>query len=438
MDPKSVDDRIAEERHKALAYSTYTSGKVAPKGPAKKSSPFIRFSYVPKRTIILASLAGLLLIGGVASAVIRVVQPEGDMTSKNSGDTSEKGSGETVTYSGEETNRDGTKATEDSSDKKAGSSNNIVGSAFESLGLIKKTDGSTSGGGSGSTGGSNGGGNTGTPTGGGTGDTPGGNDNNTPTTKITKLVVFVEENHSLSQMKANMPYAFSLAKKYAYANNYFAIRHPSLPNYIAIASGSTRGITNDAAPSSNGFSGTSVFGQAINNNKTAKLYVESLPSNCKLSNSGKYAVKHNPWAYVSSERSLCNKYDVNMTAFTSDVSNAKLPNVSMVIPNLCNDAHDCSLATADNWFKARMQQITAGQDWKSGKLLVVLTADEDDKNSDNKVLTVLIHPSLKSKVGSCKLTHYSLSRLYSEVTHTTPILNAKNAASMKSCFGLPI
>src|SRR5450759_2614287 len=60
---------------------------------------------------------------------------------------------------------------------------------------------------------------------------------------VTKVLVFVEENHSLNEMKAQMPYTFNLATRYGYASNYKAIGHPSLPNYLAIAGGSTFGVT---------------------------------------------------------------------------------------------------------------------------------------------------------------------------------------------------
>ena len=71
------------------------------------------------------------------------------------------------------------------------------------------------------------------------------------TPKVTKLLTFVEENHSLTQMQASMPYTNSLAKTYGYATHYTAIRHPSEPNYLAIAGGSTFGIADDRSPAAN-------------------------------------------------------------------------------------------------------------------------------------------------------------------------------------------
>lgn len=254
---------------------------------------------------------------------------------------------------------------------------------------------------------------------------------------VTKVLVFVEENHSYDQMRLGMPYAATLADKYGYANNFYAIRHPSLPNYIAIAGGSTNGITANGSPSTYKVKGPSIFGQAIAANKTAVTYADGMPSNCYLSNGGtKYAVRHNPWAYFVDERALCQKYDVPFTKFDSAVTTGTLPNLGFVIPNNCNNAHDCSLKTADNWFKTQMAKVFNGPDWKSGRLAVILTADEDNKSSGNKILTVVIHPSQNRKIVSQKLTLYSLSRFCSELVGAKPLKEALTAPSMSAAFGL--
>lgn len=253
------------------------------------------------------------------------------------------------------------------------------------------------------------------------------------------MLVFVEENHSLGQMKADMPYAFGLAQRFGYATSYTATRHPSLPNYIAISGGQTYGITNDDQPSANPVGGPSVFGQAVAAHKTAAVYADGMPQNCATSDGGSdYAVKHNPWAYFVTERDACRRYDVPADRLGAAITGGTLPNVGMVVPNLCNDAHDCSLGTADTWFKGWMTKIFDGPDWKSGHLAVVLTGDEDDKSQGNTVLTVVIHPSQKAKVITSPLTHYSLTRLYEEVAGTPYLFHATSAPSMATAFGLPL
>jgi len=257
---------------------------------------------------------------------------------------------------------------------------------------------------------------------------------------VSKVVTFIEENHSLSQMQSGMPNLYALAQQFAYVDAYYGIRHPSLPNYLAVAGGDTFGITDDADPSSHPISADTVFGQALAKGLTARTYAEGMTSNCQLSNTGRYAVKHNPWAYFAPERTQCDAADIAETSFTADAQNNRLPNVGMVIPDLCNDAHDCSLATADNWLKPRLADVMASDDFTSGRLAVIITADEDDTASGNKVLTVVLHQSLdgKHRVVSSTLNHYSLSRMLSKVSGSTGLSNAASASDMAAALGLAV
>ena len=124
---------------------------------------------------------------------------------------------------------------------------------------------------------------------------------------VSKLLTIVEENNSLDQMTSSMPYLFGLAQRFAYADHYSAIRHPSLPNYLAIAGGDTFGVTADGEPATYPVKGHSVFGQALARGRTARTYAESMSDTCALTgNVDKgYAVKHNPWAYFVDEREAC-------------------------------------------------------------------------------------------------------------------------------------
>jgi hypothetical protein len=261
------------------------------------------------------------------------------------------------------------------------------------------------------------------------------------------VLTVVVENHSITQMQSGMPYLDGLAKRFAYASHYTAIRHPSLPNYLAMTGGSTFGVTDDAAPSSHPIAGDSVFDQAIANGKTAGTYAETMSSNCQLSSSGRYAVKHNPWAYFngSTERANCNRYDVpagtvSSGALHNAVAAGTLPNAGYWIPDLCDDAHDCSLTTADNYLKSWLPQVMAGPDYTSGRLAIVITADEDDSNSGNVVLTAVLHRSLDGthRVVTSALNHYSLLRMYDRVLGAPLLRSASTASDMAAAFALPV
>jgi hypothetical protein len=257
---------------------------------------------------------------------------------------------------------------------------------------------------------------------------------------VNKVLVFWLENKSFSQVKKSMPFTYGLGKQYGIATNHKARTHPSLPNYIAMAFGSTQGVSSNIFPDSKKITAPTVFGEAVKNGRTAKTYADGMPSNCYLKNGGThYAPRHNPHTYADSEVALCKKINVPYASnFSGDAASGNFPNVGMVIPNNCNNAHDCSMATADKWNKARWEIIQKSPDWKSGKLLVIFTADEDNKTEGNRVFTAMIHPSLKGKTVDTPLTHYSFSRLLSQVGHSTPLLNGKSATDVAKAFGLKV
>lgn len=253
---------------------------------------------------------------------------------------------------------------------------------------------------------------------------------------ITKVLTFVVENHSLTQMRTSMPYVHELASTYAYATRYSAVAHPSLPNYLAIASGSTRGVVDDSDPSAHRLRGRTVFDQAIVHGRTATIYADAMASNCQLVPSYPYAVKHNPWAYFVGGRARCAAYDVPLARLGSDIRAGTLPNAGMVIPDLVHDAHDSDLATSDAWIKTQVEQIQAGPDWQSGHLAIVITADEDDRSSGNRVLTVVASRDQDQRVVTTPLTHYSLTRLYESVLGVRFLRRAATAPSMSAAFGI--
>jgi acid phosphatase len=255
-------------------------------------------------------------------------------------------------------------------------------------------------------------------------------------TGATKLLVFVIENHSLSEMQSQMPWTYRLGQRYGYATDFHAMTHPSLPNYLAIAGGSTFDVQDDNIPADHPLSGPSVFGEALAHGLTAHVYADDMPAPCTLTTSGRYAVRHNPWTYFTSERDECQTNDTNMDLYAHDVRTGELPDAGMVVPDVCDDAHNCPLSTADAFIRQGVGLAMSGPDFRSGRLAIVVTADEDDRSQDNVVLTILVHPSVRHEVVSTPLSHLSLSRLYSQVLGLPPLRDAATAPSMAKAFGL--
>ncbi|MGB8650608.1 MAG: alkaline phosphatase family protein, partial [Mycobacteriales bacterium] len=262
-----------------------------------------------------------------------------------------------------------------------------------------------------------------------------------PITRPTKLLVIVEENHGQSQALRSMPYLASLGRRYGRTTGYRAVAHPSLPNYLALAGGSTFGVVDDRGPSAHPLAGASVFGQALARHRTAKSYVESMPSPCSTSTTSRYAVKHNPWAYFAAERAACRRFDVPAGtpaggALRADVDAGRLPTVGMVVPDICDDGHSCSLETADAWLRGWLPVLMEGPDFRAGRLAVVVTFDEDDHGEHNTVLTVVLAPGLHGSTVGTSLSHRSLSRWASELSGAPPLRDAVTATSLGRAFGL--
>ncbi|KQZ70780.1 hypothetical protein ASD66_14530 [Nocardioides sp. Root151] len=263
---------------------------------------------------------------------------------------------------------------------------------------------------------------------------------------VTKVLVVIEENHSLDEMRGGMPYLASLVGRYGYATRWTALTHPSEPNYLAIVGGSTFGVKDDAPPSVNAHKvgeAQSIFGLALDAGKTARTYAESMPENChgedhpeKTVGKPIYAARHNPWVYFTAEREQCLRNDVDLTSFAADVAADDLPNVGFLIPDLTHDAHDASLSEADAWLEKQLGPVLRSADFRSGRLAVVVTADEDDRKHGNTVLTAVLQVDVRHEVVAAPLTHYSLTRFLAEVVGATPPREARDAADLRAAFGL--
>jgi phosphatidylinositol-3-phosphatase len=262
---------------------------------------------------------------------------------------------------------------------------------------------------------------------------------------VHKLLVIVLENHSAQEALSQMPHLDGWAHRYGRATNYFAIAHPSLPNYLAIFGGSTFGVHSDCSVGSAGCvpRAPSVFGQTIEAGKTAKAYQESMTQHCQTTTLGRYAARHSPWPYWTNaaERRMCGAFDVPSGtlkggALAHDVAAGTLPVTGEVTPDFCDDGHDCSLLTADNWLGRWIPALMSGRDYRSGNLTIVVTFDEDDASQANHVAFVAIDPRLHQKVVSLRCTHYCLTRWLDANAGVRLLRNGAGAPSLRAAFGL--
>src|SRR4051812_5582391 len=239
-----------------------------------------------------------------------------------------------------------------------------------------------------------------------------------PTSAVPRpdhVVVVVEENKAETQIVGNAaaPYITSLAAGGANFTSSFAITHPSQPNYVALFSGSTQGLTDDSCPHS--YTAPSLGDQLLAGGHTFTGYSEGLPragdTGCS---SGGYARKHNPWADFPAIPASANQ---PFSAFPTDYST--LPDVSFVIPNLANDMHDGSVAQGDAWLQSNLGGYV---EWaKTHNSLLVLTFDEDDGSAANRIATVFSGQSVVPGQYGETINHYNVLRTIEDAYGVTPL-----------------
>ncbi len=235
---------------------------------------------------------------------------------------------------------------------------------------------------------------------------------------IQHVFVVVMENHSYDQVwnTSSSPYITSLGNTYARATNYHASIHPSLPNYLDLYDGSNYGITTDCDPSSScHVSAVNLADNLEAKGLTWKGYMESMPSPCFLTTSGNYAPKHNPFVYfddIRNNAARCASHDVPYTDLAADLASAATtPNFAFITPNLCNDMHNCSVATGDGWLKSNLPGILNSPACTVDKCLLILTWDEDDNGPSNQVLTIFAGSAAKTRGVTSAVTYSHFSTL---------------------------
>ena len=256
--------------------------------------------------------------------------------------------------------------------------------------------------------------------------------------RIDHVVTIVEENKPASSILGNAaaPYINKLAAENAVASNYQAITHPSLPNYLALTSGTTAGITNDCSPGGACTARVpSIADEIQQSGRTWKMYAESMPAPCTAESSGTYAVKHNPFMYypgVTDNQASCAAHVVPLTQLNEDLkTSSSLPNYVFISPDLCNDMHDCPVSTGDSWLSHQVPAILASPGFTTQNSLLVVTWDEGE-GGNNTVSTIFAGPAARqSYTSSLAYSHYSLLHTVERLWGLAPLTdNDKNAPVM--------
>ncbi len=166
------------------------------------------------------------------------------------------------------------------------------------------------------------------------------------------------------------PYENGLANTYAWAGtSYYAMCHPSAPNYLALSSGQTLQCGSDAYNSY----GVNNIGNLLQTQALSWVaYAESMPSACATHDSGNYAVRHNPIAYYSDLSGTCAAHDLPIANLVTSYPYSTTPPAwTYIAPNLLNDGHDTGAAYGDNWLSTFIPKLIA-QPWFASTVIFIV------------------------------------------------------------------
>ena len=237
------------------------------------------------------------------------------------------------------------------------------------------------------------------------------------------VVIVVEENTNYANVvgSSQAPYLNGLMTQYGSATQYYANTHPSIGNYMMLTTGQV--LTNDDSQTPQSFpvSANNVVRELVAAGKTWKSYAEDLPSvGYTGGDTGNYAVRHNPLAYIADVQNTASQQQnlVPFTQFPLDLAAGSLPDFSFIVPNLCDDAHDCSLNAADTWLKTNIDPLIKNSAFQKDGLLIVVfdESGNDNTHGGGRVVAALVSPAF-SKAGYSSTTlyqHQSVLRLILE------------------------
>ncbi len=219
------------------------------------------------------------------------------------------------------------------------------------------------------------------------------------------------------------PYVNGLARRYGLATAAHAITHPSLPNYLALTSGSTHGITSDCTDCH--VQGPNLVDQMQSAHVSWKAYMEGMPAPCfSGASAGGYAKKHDPFAYYDSVRSdpaRCRRI-VPFTQLAVDLRSGSLPTFAWISPDLCDDTHDCGMAAGDRFLRDLVPPLERELGPHG---LLLLTWDEGSSDEGccgqshgGRVATIAVGPDVRPGAREDRpLDHYGVLRTIEDALH---------------------
>ncbi len=253
---------------------------------------------------------------------------------------------------------------------------------------------------------------------------------------------------------AQAPYINQLARQYGLATQFYAITHPSLPNYFALTGGSTFGTNSDCdlTTPSCPQNVANLADEIEQSGRTWVAYFESMPTPCDATRQPPYTIHVDPFVYytdIAGNAQRCQSHILpyNQGQFFNDLSQNQIPNYVWLSPNLNNDMHNGTINQADSWLSTNVSRIMASQAFQNNGLIILTFDEGDDGNSidtagccnaspgGGHIVTILISPLVRKGFQSTTPeNHYSLLRTIDDAWGLSPLGNSAKAAAMRGFF----
>jgi phosphatidylinositol-3-phosphatase len=191
------------------------------------------------------------------------------------------------------------------------------------------------------------------------------------------VFTIVFENKEQSQiLKPEVQTFWDLAQKYGTADAYITDLHPSLVNYMVMTSGSTQGIENSDPPAKNETNDPNNLAEQLDAAGIPwRAYMEDMGEPCRLTSVDKYVVNHNPFVYyttLTDDEERCKERVVDLDEHLDEDLAAGDRRFMFIVPNQCNNMHDCEPEVGDAWLKKTVDKILASPGYKNGGALFIL------------------------------------------------------------------
>jgi phosphatidylinositol-3-phosphatase len=250
------------------------------------------------------------------------------------------------------------------------------------------------------------------------------------------VIVFENAEYSSIVGSGSAPYINSLIGRYGLATNFTAQGHPSEPNYIAMTSGGTQGVSDDGVYD---LAVGNLFDQVAASGRTWRAYQQGYPGDCFTGASapsvadgvglpGGYVRRHDPaisYSSISGNQAACANI-TNLAAFDPAAAN-----LEFITPNLINDMHDGTIADGDNFLKAFLPQIIGSPAFSNSVVFVTFDEGTTNVGGGGHVVTLAITANMTPGFAAGgAYTHYSMLRTIEQAWDLPFLGNAAPATPM--------